>query len=75
MQLLVAVKVFGGSLASFDQKKMFGSPACFEEIWPFADQEIWPFADQDSALLLVGKVLFLKTRFMSARRAAAIAQG
>ena len=57
VQLLVAVKVFGGSLRKFSPEKILGSPACFEEIWPFADQD-----RREDALLLVGKVLFLNTR-------------
>ena len=70
VQLLVAVKVFGGSLRKFSPERIFGSPACFEEIWPFADQD-W----REDALLLVGKVLFLNTRFKATGRAATTAQG
>ena len=39
VQLLVAVKVLGRSLGKFSPEKIFSSPACFEEIWPFADRE------------------------------------
>ena len=39
VQLLVVVKVLGRSLRKFSPEKILGSPACFEEIWPFADQE------------------------------------
>ena len=70
VQLLVAVKVLGRSLGKFSPEKNFSSPACFEEIWPFADRE-W----RDDALLLVGKVLFLNTRCMATWRAATTAQG
>ena len=70
VQLLVAVKVFGGSLRKFSPEKILGSPACFEEIWPFTDQD-W----REDALLLVGKVLFLNTRFMATGRAATTTQG
>ena len=70
VQLLVVVKVFGGSLRKFSPEKILGSPACFEEIWPFADQD-----RREDALLLVGKVLFLNTRFMATGRAATTAQG
>ena len=70
VQLLVVVKVFGGSLRKFSPEKNWGSPACFEEIWPFADQD-----RREDALLLVGKVLFLNTRFMATGRAARTGQG
>ena len=69
VQLLVAVKVFGGSLRKFSPEKILGSPACFEEIWSFADQ------DRREDTLLLGKVLFLNTRFMATGRAATTAQG
>ena len=70
VQLLVAVKVLGRPLRKFSPEKIFTSPACFEEIWPFADRE-W----RDDARLLVGEVLFLNTLCMATWRAATTAQG
>ena len=70
VQLFVAVKVLGRFLGKFSPEKFFSSPACFEEIWPFADRE-W----RDDALLLVSKILFLNARCMATWRAATTAQG
>ena len=70
VQLLVSVKVLGRSLRKFSPETIFSSPACFEEIWPFADRE-W----RDDALLLVCKVLFLNARCMATWRAATTARG